>query len=1241
MDTDRNLLFGVLALQADLLDPPRFAEACTAWSARKATPLADLLVERGWLTPSDRADVEKLLQRKLKKHGGDARAGLAEMTTNEVRHSLAGVADAEVCQSLASPTAPPAGHVLLSTTAYVPEARDRYTLSRLHATGGIGRVWLARDDSLGRDVALKELRPERVGQPGVWARFLKEAQITGQLEHPGIVPIYEVGRRPDDQAPFYTMRFVRGRTLAEAARAYHDRRRRGAAGPLDLRELLTAFVGVCNAVAYAHSRGVIHRDLKPSNVVLGDYGEVILLDWGLARLLDQADAAADAPPVDVPRDADGEGTLAGQVLGTPAYMAPEQAEGRLDRLGPATDVYGLGAILYEVLTGRPPFHGPETTAVLRQVVHETPPRPREVTPAAPAALEAVCLKALAKQPAGRYGSAKDLAGEVQHWLAGEPVAAHREPWAARAGRWVRRHRVLVTGAAAAGLVALAGLAVVLGVQARANRDLRAANERERERFDLAVEAIKKFHTGVSEDVLLKEDRFKDLRNRLLRDAVDFYRKLESLLSAQADERSRRELGRAYQEVGELTDKIGSAEEALAAHRAALEVRRGLARGASPDAAAVADVGRSLVAVGILLDKTGRADEAIASFEEARSLLGGTAASGAERDVIRGVLAHSYYWTGAWLRRRGKTAEALAAFEQARAIENELTEARPDVVDYQRILSWAYNDVGNLLKDTGKPAEALAAYEKSGRIKQKIADDHPDVAEYRRDLAISHSNVGNVLDQTGRPAEALAAYERARALWRAVADAHPAVTQFQSDLAGAHTRIGWLLSQTGRPAEALAEFEKARVIRQALAEANPTVAQFQGDLANSHLNAGNVLGQTGQPAEALAAFDKARAIWQVLAEANPTVTDFQSALAASHYSIGWMVSQTGKPAEALAEFEKARMIRQALADANPAVAQYRSDLAASHYSIGWILSHTGKPAEALAAYERARAISASLTTTNPAVTGFQSGLADTDVVLGNLLRLVGRTPEAVAAYERARAVYESLAKANPDAPQFRHGVGITQNNLGEVFRVTGHPAEAMAAFEQALAINEALVRANPTVTRFRRSVAFNLTNIGRLLLQAGKPAEARAAFEKARAVRQALADANPSVTTYRSELADSLARVGVLRQREGQPSEAVALFRQAVAILERLPTLTPDDHYGLACYHALLAGVSAAAGSGLSAVEGRAEADQAMDVLRRAVAVGYRDVAELRTDTDLDALRPREDFQRLVQELQSPGKSGGP
>jgi PAS domain S-box-containing protein len=414
MDTDRNLLFGVLALQADLIDPQQFIDACLLWTSRKDAPLADLLVERGWIVPADRAHLDYLLARKLHRHGGDARAGLASVP-DDVKRSLATLSDDDVQRSLAGLPGPgQAAHQ--ATIDHVPPPHERYARVRLHATGGIGRVWLARDGDLGRDVALKELRPERAEQAALWARFLQEAQITGQLEHPGVVPVYELARRPDDRQPFYTMRFVKGRTLSEAARAYHEARLAGRADALGLPALLNAFVTVCNTVAYAHSRGVIHRDLKGQNVILGDFGEVVVLDWGLAKRLGRPDGREVGPPS--PRDAGAEDsaqTVQGQALGTPAYMAPEQAAGRLDLIDRRTDVYGLGAVLYEVLTGRPPFSGPDTAAVLRRVQEEEPAPPRQLWPEVPPALEALCLRALAKRPEDRPAAAGELALEVQGW----------------------------------------------------------------------------------------------------------------------------------------------------------------------------------------------------------------------------------------------------------------------------------------------------------------------------------------------------------------------------------------------------------------------------------------------------------------------------------------------------------------------------------------------------------------------------------------------------------------------------------------------------------------------------------------------------------------------------------------------------------------------------------------------------------------------------------------------------------
>jgi hypothetical protein len=287
----------------------------------------------------------------------------------------------------------------------------RYTRTSLHATGGMGNVWLARDRAIGRDVALKELKVDSaVGA----ARFVREARITGQLEHPGVVPVYELGRDPETDRPFYVMRFIRGRTLTEVARAFHAGRRPGWYEPMDLVRLLSAFVSVCNTIAYAHARGVLHRDLKGGNIILGEFGEVAVLDWGVAKRLDRGDDGEPVPP-DPGADPEATETRVGELVGTVAYMAPEQAEGRLDRVGPHSDVFGLGAILYEILTGHAPYGGGKYQAVLDEARKARVAPPRDHWPEVPSGLEATCRRALSADPADRHAGAADLGREVQGW----------------------------------------------------------------------------------------------------------------------------------------------------------------------------------------------------------------------------------------------------------------------------------------------------------------------------------------------------------------------------------------------------------------------------------------------------------------------------------------------------------------------------------------------------------------------------------------------------------------------------------------------------------------------------------------------------------------------------------------------------------------------------------------------------------------------------------------------------------
>ncbi|HEY7424042.1 MAG TPA: protein kinase [Gemmataceae bacterium] len=390
------------------------------------------------------------------------------------------------------PVSPPGS--ASDTPGSEPDSEGRYELLRLHACGGIGRVWRARDADLNREVALKELLPERAADPAMAARFLREARITGRLQHPGIVPVYEMSPGSNGEPPFYTMRLIRGQTLTEAAHAYHWQRAAGhgiRADRLGLIQLLNAFVNVCQTVAYAHTQGIVHRDLKGQNVVLGDFGEVAVLDWGFAKLL--ADEASGRRPPSVSSqpeanaaDAPSDHTQAGQFPGTPAYMAPEQAEGRPDLIDARTDVFGLGAILYEILTGQPPFVGTDTTDVLRKARAGEVLPPRTLSASAPAALAAVCVKAMARRPADRYPSAADLAREVQHWLADEPIEAYRESILDRCLRQARRHRaglavllaVVFTGSLAGGLgLALVGEARTRATQVRAQADKDKADAR--------------------------------------------------------------------------------------------------------------------------------------------------------------------------------------------------------------------------------------------------------------------------------------------------------------------------------------------------------------------------------------------------------------------------------------------------------------------------------------------------------------------------------------------------------------------------------------------------------------------------------------------------------------------------------------------------------------------------------------------------------------------------------------------
>jgi serine/threonine protein kinase/Tfp pilus assembly protein PilF len=462
---DRNLLFGILALQLDFISRDALIAAMHAWVLAKQRPLGDILVELGALDAGRRALLETLVQEHLKQHGGDVGRSLAALPVpTPVCHSLAKLDDAEVRMSLATfaqePLPSDDPYATQAFTGEMPlEPRARFQVLRLHAKGGLGEVHIALDRELNRQVALKEIQNRHADEPRSRERFVLEAEITGGLEHPGIVPVYGMGQYPDGW-PYYAMRFIKGESLQEAIRSYFKANQgKPSLRGVKFRKLLGRFLAACDAVAYAHSRGVLHRDIKPSNIMLGPYGETLVVDWGLAKAAGRKETMdADTEPIIDPSSHGAQTpTLPGSVLGTPAYMSPEQAEGRLDRLGPASDVYSLGATLYCLLTGKPAFGEGLVHEVLRQVQRGEFPHPRQVNSRVPAALEAICLKAMATRLEERYSTPRELAEDLEHWLADEPVRAYAEPLPERARRWARRHKPLM-----AGCLGLVGTALLLG-----------------------------------------------------------------------------------------------------------------------------------------------------------------------------------------------------------------------------------------------------------------------------------------------------------------------------------------------------------------------------------------------------------------------------------------------------------------------------------------------------------------------------------------------------------------------------------------------------------------------------------------------------------------------------------------------------------------------------------------------------------------------------------------------------------
>jgi serine/threonine-protein kinase len=684
-----------------------------------------------------------------------------------------------------------------------------YELIKELGRGGMGVVYKARQISLNRPVALKMIKAAALASDDELRRFQNEAEAVALLDHPQIVPILEVDNHNGQR--YFTMKLIGGTSLDNKLADY-------VANPKAAARLLEQ---AAEAVHHAHQRGILHRDLKPANILVDVHGDPFVTDFGLAKRV----------------EGDSELTHSGAIMGTPAYMAPEQASGRRGAVTTASDVYGLGAVLYALLTGRAPFVGESVMETIDQVRDRAPEPPSRHNGRVSRELEVICLKCLEKVPGRRYSSAQALADDLRHYLAGEPITAQPVGAAMRAWMWCERNPTLAGLAASLVLALLAGLVGVttqwwraeshlkeavyqrglaednLSRELEAHRKLLVAKDHEARahrlaeiRFDEAMKAIGHFGQLTNDPALMRDPKLEGLRGRLLKMALGFYREIQASLEEDASPEARAQLSEAYDRIANISWELGLSDEALATYRRAFSLVEQLAADApsSPDR--------------------------------------------------RAALARCLTRIAFTLRTRFSPVEALQPYQQAQEIQQRLTVECPAEPRYQEALSWTLTNIGAIHQDLGRPADAICFHRQAIEIHENLVRQYPTRAPYRSDLAWCWRYLSMAMVAAGDMKSALPLAEQAASLHEELVAIHRNDAELRWRLARCLDVVGRIRSRSGRPADAAVPLERSAELYESVAPDNPVL--YRLDLARNQLNIAYHRAVTGRPEEATARIRKA-------------------------------------------------------------------------------------------------------------------------------------------------------------------------------------------------------------------------------------------------------------------------------------------------------------------------------------------------------------------------------------------------
>lgn len=702
-----------------------------------------------------------------------------------------------------------------------PADGARYRDAELLGRGGMGTVSRVFDPALEREVAIKRLTKGADGVPDVrrLGRFLDEAKVTGQLQHPGIVSVHEIGL-DEHKTPYFTMPVIEGRSLHEIVRELHDPE---AEAEWTQVRVLSVLQRVCEAMAYAHERGVVHRDLKPANVMVGRFGETYVVDWGLARAADRPDRR----DIRVGHGDDGHDsalrTVEGDVIGTPAYMAPEQARGEIEGVGERSDVYAIGAMLYHVLAGTAPHVEPGTEPksrdTLARVIAGPPTDLRRIAPATRPELVAICERAMARSPDDRYPSAAALGEDLRAFLENRVVTAYSTGPFAELGKWVARNRAL----AAASVLAL--LSLVFGLtwseiqRSRAERNAeRAANNSllAAENLDIAFEAGRDLLGSFGLYGVWSEPGVDPIREAALERGLEYFERLRDLRGD--DPRVDRQVAEARYRIATLLTELGRATAASAAWDAArVSIERVIARhGSDPELRL-----RLLQIEGeehVRAMQT-RARSGVEELQRIVEALADLRSEGFESsEVVRAQLGFHYNLTLAMFDARNKEG-ALHHSEKTLEHARELV-ARQGGIRVPSTISLLGSSTtlrGKLMWQTGQPERAAAYYEESIELLENGLVAAPGHRGLRSRLGEALNLQAILQSQTGQRAAALATLERAIEVYTELTAAFPGARDYHGAFGGVLCNRGIFHSQDGELEKAIERLEAAVLqIRRALA-----------------------------------------------------------------------------------------------------------------------------------------------------------------------------------------------------------------------------------------------------------------------------------------------------------------------------------------------------------------------------------------------------------------------------------------